>query len=368
MINILILIHNLRPANGVASFAMNYFRKLDPNRVHMDFVLYADRPSPYYEEIKQAGSIIYILPNVKDIKSHLKKCNEVLTAKNYDVIHDNTLHISIPMMWCAKKKKIQVRILHSHNTKLGETHRKEIRNKLFLPLLCGLATNYVSCSELAGKATFVKKQFRVIPNVINTEKYHFSEGVRSYIRKETKTESKFIVGTVGRISEQKNPFFAMDVFAELLNVVPNTEYWWIGSGELDKQVTEYADSKGLSKSVRFLGNRTDVLDLYQGMDCFFLPSLFEGLPVTGVEAQAMGLPMVVSDTVTNEMVYTDLVDYVSLSESVEVWAKHLKKALNRKVNRESYSDRLKQSVFSDVGCGERLMNLYTEMLHNPGGM
>ena len=128
------------------------------------------------------------------------------------------------------------------------------------------------------------------------------------------------------------------------------------------------EEKSLSDRVKLLGSRNDVLELYQGMDAFFLPSLFEGLPLTGVEAQAMGLPMVVSDTVTNEMVYTDLVDYVSLSESVEVWAKHLKKALNRKVNRESYSDRLKQSVFSDVGCGERLMNLYTEMLHNPGGM
>ena len=368
MINLLILIHNLRPANGVASFAMNYFRKLDPNEVHMDFALYADRPSPYYEEIEQAGSTIYILPKVKDIKSHLKKCNEILIAKNYDVIHDNTLHISIPMMWCAKKKGIPVRILHSHNTKLGETHRKEVRNKIFLPLLCGLATDYVACSELAGKAMFGKKQFRVIPNVINTEKYHFSEGVRSCIRKERKTESKFIIGTVGRLSEQKNPFFAMDVFTEFLSVVPNAEYWWIGSGELDKQVAEYADSKELSERVRFLGNRIDVLDLYQAMDCFFLPSLFEGLPLTGVEAQAMGLPMIVSDTVTDEMVYTDLVDYVSLRESEEAWAKHLKKALDRRVNRESYSDKLKQSVFSDVECGERLTNLYTELLHKRGGM
>lgn len=368
MINILILIHNLRPANGVASFAMNYFRKLDPNKVHMDFALYADRPSPYYEEIEQAGSTIYILPKVKDIKSHLKKCNEVLTAKNYDVIHDNTLHISIPMMWCAKKKRIPVRILHSHNTKLGETHRKEVRNKLFLPLLCGLATDYAACSELAGKAMFGKKRFRVIPNVINTERYYFSENVRNCIRVETKTESKLIVGTVGRISEQKNPFFAMDVFAELLSTVSNAEYWWIGSGELDKQVTEYADSKGLSKSVRFLGNRTDVLNLYQGMDCFFLPSLFEGLPVTGVEAQAMGLPMVVSDTVTDEMVYTDLVDYVSLSESAEVWAEHLKRALSCKTDRENYSNKLRQSSFSDVGCGDRLTDFYIELLHKRGGM
>ena len=98
------------------------------------------------------------------------------------------------------------------------------------------------------------------------------------------------------------------------------------------------------------------------MDVFFLPSLFEGLPVTGVEAQAMGLPMVVSDTVTNEMVYTDLVDYVSLDASVDVWAEHLKLVLNRRVDRERYSEQLKQSIFSDIGCGEKLTELYKEFL------
>lgn len=368
MIKILMLVSNLRAANGVASFAMNYYKNLDHSKVQMDFALYSDRKSTAYSLIEDCGGKIFILPSIKKMQEHIKVCNEVLENGKYDVIHDNTLHISIPMMWCAKKAGIPVRILHSHNTKLGETYQKEIRNKLFLPFLRGLATDYVACSELAGKAMFGKNQFEVIPNVINTERYCFSENVRNCIRKETKTESKFIVGTVGRLSEQKNPFFALDVVANLLNIIPNMEYWWVGSGKLDEQAFQYARSKGLSEKIRFLGSRTDVMELYQAMDCFFLPSLFEGLPVTGVEAQAMGLPIVASDTVTNEMVYTNLVDYVSLSEPVEVWAKHLKTALDCKVDRASYSNKLKQSIFSDVGCGERLTNLYTEMLHKRGGM
>lgn len=166
---------------------------------------------------------------------------------------------------------------------------------------------------------------------------------------------------------QKNPFFALDVIKKLSEIEDNIVFWWIGNGPLEKEIKEYANRIGVGEHFVFLGKRSDVVELYQAMDVFFLPSLFEGLPLTGVEAQAMGLPIVLSDTVTDEMVYTDLVDYVGLNASTEVWAKHLKKALARKVNRGSYSDKLKQSIFSDVGCGERLMNLYAEMIHKNGG-
>lgn len=167
---------------------------------------------------------------------------------------------------------------------------------------------------------------------------------------------------------QKNPFFALDVIKKLSETKDDIVFWWIGNGSLEKEIKEYADQIGVGEHFVFLGKRSDVVELYQAMDAFFLPSLFEGLPLTGVEVQAMGLPLVVSDTVTDEMVYTDLVDYVSLNESAEVWAKHLKRALARKVDRESYSDKLNQSAFSDIGCGEKLTNLYTEMLHKRGGM
>ena len=123
-----------------------------------------------------------------------------------------------------------------------------------------------------------------------------------------RAESKIVVGTVGRLAAEKNPFFAMDVFQAFLERKSNAEYWWIGNGPLSEDVKKYIYRKGLERSVRLFGSRNDVVDLYQAMDVLFMPSTFEGLPVTGIEAQAMGLPMVVSDTVTNEMCYTDLVD------------------------------------------------------------
>ena len=367
MINVLILVHNLRVANGVASFAMNYYRDLDQYNVHMDFALYEELPSPYYDEIRMRGSDIYILPSVKNIKEHVKKCNEIISARKYDVIHDNTLLLSMPMMFCAKMKNIPVRILHSHNTKMGETAKKELRNKVFLPLLLWSATDYSACSQMAGKALFGKRSFEVLPNVIQLKEYWFDTNTRNRIRLNMEAQDKFVVGTVGRLAEQKNPFFAMDVFACLLKKIPNAEYWWVGSGLLQEQLETYIKKKGLSGHVKLLGSRNDVIDLYQAMDCFFLPSLFEGLPVTGVEAQAMGLPMVVSDTITDEKVYTDLVTFVGLGEPIENWARYIEKALDCDVERTQYSHKLECSEFSNVGCGKRITSFYRKALQCSGG-
>lgn len=255
-----------------------------------------------------------------------------------------------------------VRLLHSHSAKMGETKKKEIRNRLFMPVLRSLATDYAACSKLAGKAMFGKRDFTYIPNVVDSRKYMYNEVERLKIRGKYNSKNKRIVGTVGRLAPQKNPIFAMDVFKKFSESRRDVEYWWIGNGDMDRQVKDYAEKIGIADHVRFLGGRDDVIELYQAMDVFFLPSLFEGLPVTGIEAQAMGLPMVVSDTVTNEMVYTDLVDYVSLASPLSAWSDHLQAALSRNVRREAYAEQLKASLFSDVQCGERLRDVYQRML------
>lgn len=362
MIKILVLVSNLRTVNGVTSFVMNYFNDLNHQKVQMDFALYRDIETPYYETIRHNERKIYILPSIKNLPAHIKACDKILAAGQYDIIHDNTLHVSIPMMWCAKRASVPVRILHSHNSKLGETHAKELRNKILLPVLRSQATDYAACSQRAGRAMFGNRKFTVIPNVIPTDKYRFDPAIRKRVRQDMNVQDKLIVGTVGRLAEQKNPFFAIDVFAHLLKNFPDVEYWWIGSGPLQEQVKDYVEEKSLSNRVKFLGSRNDVLELYQGMDVFFLPSLFEGLPLTGVEAQAMGLPIVVSDTVTDEMVYTDLVDYVALDAPVEVWVEQLKKALNCNVERTKYIHELESSEFSNVGCGKKLIEIYRKML------
>ena len=171
-----------------------------------------------------------------------------------------------------------------------------------------------------------------------------------------------MIGSVGRLATEKNPFFAMDVFECLQKQVPNAEYWWVGSGPLEKSVQDYVNQKELSENVRLLGSRDDVTSLYQGMDVFFLPSLFEGLSIVTVEAQAMGLPCVVSDVIPPEAEYTDLLKRCSLQDSIEAWVEKIRNTQIKKTERKQYQEYLSESVFSDVRCGNRLKKIYERFL------
>lgn len=359
---VLMLLSTYGVASGVNTFAMNYLREINHEEVQMDFAVYFERESPYIEEIKKYGGNTYVLSPVKNVFTHFKECRKILCDGEYDIIHDNSLILTIPIMIAAKIEKVPVRILHSHATELGDTKLKKIRNKLFLPLLKMCATDYLACSNVAGKAMFGTTLYTVVPNVVQAETLKYKQLERTKKREKMNVSDNKVVATVGRAAMQKNPFFALNVIKKLLEIEDSIVFWWIGNGPLEDDIKKYAAQIGIMEHFVFLGKRSDVAELYQAMDCFFLPSLFEGLPLTGVEAQAMGLPMVVSDTVTKEMVYTDLVDYVSFDASVDVWAEHLKVALNRRGDRECYSEQLKQSIFSDIGCGEKLTEIYKEFL------
>ena len=363
-IKVLMIVANLRPSNGVASFAMNYYRALDPNVVTVDFALYEDRETPYYKDIYEKGGRIFILPPINQYKKHIAECRSILAEGKYDIIHDNSLLITLPLMREAKKAGIPVRILHSHATKMGETKIREFRNSLFLPLLIKEANTYFACSNMAGQAMFKNHPFVFVPNVIPAEEFKYDHNVRKAVREKMGvSDEDYVIATVGRVAYQKNPFFAVDVMAEYMRNHSNVRYWWIGSGPLQDELEAYVRKYGLEESIVFFGSRTDVRDLYQAMDMFFLPSIYEGLPLTGIEAQAMGLPMVVSDSITDEMVYTDLVHAVALSSPVEEWVKIIIECRQSSSERSMYSKELKNSIFSSATAGDRLTGFYDRELN-----
>lgn len=361
-IRVLMLIGNLRVSNGVASYAMNYFRNVNRELVKIDFCLLDDVPTPYYREIEETGSQWYILPDIKNLPAHLRKCHEVLKNGCYDIIHDNSLLSTYPMMWMAKRY-VPVRIIHSHNSRLGETKLKEKRNSVFLPFLLKQANEYAACSDLAAKAMFGDAAYRFIPNFVNADNYNFSQAIRNKVRTKMGAGKKKIIATVGRVALQKNPFFALDVFDIVARRNLQAEYWWIGSGPLDNEVTEYVKKLKYGDRVKLLGSRTDMCDLYQAIDLFFLPSIFEGLPVTGVEAQAMGIPCVISDGVTKEVVYTDLVDFISLKKSKEEWADVICGKLIDMSIRTGRKEDLLKSKFSSQEAGRLLEEYYTGLIN-----
>ena len=361
-IKVLMLVPNLRVSNGVTSYAMNYFRGLDHTSIRVDFAAYKKWENPYEDGIIEAGGKVYVLPPIKKIVSHVKACKEIIKSGQYDIIHDNSLLITYPLMRIAKNY-VKVRILHSHSARLGETARNEKRNRLFLPLLLRTSNYYAACSEKAGRALFGEKQFTVIPNVIHTEHYRFDREIRERIRSQFGVKDKKVIGAVGRLTDAKNPFFAIDIMEKVFAIEDKIIFWWIGNGVLDEEVARYVKDNKLDDKVFLLGARNDVPDLLQAMDVFFLPSKSEGFGLACLEASATGLPCIVSNNFPSDVNVAGNIQFLSLNCSMDLWAKKIIDALHLHPDRIQASVAIAGSECSDEDAGERLYRYYRSILN-----
>lgn len=362
MIRVLEIVPSMRVDNGVISFLMNYLRKIDHSEIIVDFVTFDLRECPYVQEIRDYGGEFYLLPSVSSFSKHYKECIRILNENSYDVVHNNALTKSLPIMRCAKKMNIPVRILHSHNASLGNNSRNKIMRKCVLNQLINLSTDLAACSKAAGKCYFGEKEYTLINNIVDDQIFNYRNDIRETIREKFGVKDKIVICSVGRMAMQKNPFFAMDVISVLFEKHKNIVYWWMGTGPLEEKMKEYAHKKGLDSIITFWGGRSDINDLYQAADVFFLPSLFEGLPVTGVESQLMGLPSVISDSVTDEMVFTDLIEFVSLDSSLDTWQNAFERQFQRIPARRSYKAEFDNSAYSPQNAGSFMMGYFKSLL------
>ncbi len=361
-IKVLMMVPNLRVSSGVTNFVMNYYRNVDHKKVKIDIVTLSYVESPYIDEVKANGSEVFFLgPLLEHPIKHIRLAKKVIAEHDYDIIHDNIILKSLPIMKYAKKK-IPVRILHSHAINLGETGIKEKINRMLLPLLTKKATHYTACSSVAGKAMFGDKDFTVIPNIIDTDVLKFDSAKRDAVRAKENVAKKYVVGTVGRVAEAKNPVFAVNVMEEVLKRRSDIEYWWIGSGPLEGQLKSCIEEKGLSDRIRMLGSREDLNYLYQGMDIFFLPSKGEGFGLACIEAEAAGLPCVVSSNFPPEVNITGDVTFLPLEKDIDAWATAIINAIDKQTDRDGANKILRDSCYSKAGSGSMLTDYYYKVL------
>lgn len=320
---ILFVVKNMRLSNGVSSYVMNYYRELNGKEFQFDFLVVSDVGSPYYKEIAENGSKIYIMPSYK--KHPLKTVSylkSIFKENDYDIVHSNVFNSGALILMIAKKYKVPVRILHSHATQTGDKKWKEIRNKFFCSISLHYANKYFSCSHLAGDYIFDKDNYYVISNAIDIEKYSYNSTLRKKIREEKKCTDKFIVMTVGRFTKQKNPYFIVDIVKKLKNRDNNIIFWWFGNGDMEYAVKKYAEENDVLDVIKFYGASDKVNEYYSAADIFILPSLYEGLPVVGIEAQVSGLPTLLSDKITTEAQISDYTKFISI-DSADIWAKEI---------------------------------------------
>lgn len=323
MIRILHIVSNMQQG-GIENFIMNIYRNIDRNKIQFDFLVHYKKRFYFDDEIEKMGGKIYRLSFMED-KNIFKYIHQLnIFFKNhmeYKVVHAHMGSLGGIYLNIAKKYNIPIRIAHSH----GASHLNTLKGyiKYFMNKRFKYVANiYWACSTEAGVYMFGnKKKFEIIPNAINMEDFIFNIDIRNKVRKELNISDEIVIGNVGRFNLQKNHLFLLDIFSEIHKINPNTLLLLVGNGELEKDIKEKINSLKLFNNVKLLGIRSDVNRIYQAMDLFLMPSLFEGLPLTGVEAQTSKLRCFFSDVITKEVAITDNVMFIPLKLTAEEWAK-----------------------------------------------
>lgn len=307
---------------GLESMIMNYYRHIDREKVQFDFLVHRQERAAFDDEIESLGGRIYRLPRlVPWSKSYLTALNQFFEEHpEYKIVHVHQDCLSSVILKVAAQHNIPVRIAHSHNSSQDKNLKYPVKlwYKRFIPQY---ATNLFACGKDAGDWMFGGASYQIINNAIDVAAYTYDPTKRQEMRRQLGLENDFTIGHVGRFNQPKNHPFLIDIFAALLKKEPNAVLLLVGGGEGMSQIREKAQKLGIAEHVHFLGVRSDVADLMQAMNVFVFPSLYEGLPVTMVEAQAAGLPCIISDKVPPECILTEgLVDVLPLSAEPEIWA------------------------------------------------
>lgn len=367
-IRILQVVPNMQ-AGGLESFIMNIYRNIDRSKVQFDFLVHYQKRCFFDDEIERLGGKIYRLSVREDnrVFRYIRDLNHFFREHpEYRVVHGHMPSLALFYLHTARKNGVPVRIIHSHNTNTEKTPKGYCK-RLLLRFANRDSNVSFACSGAAGKFLFRRTEYTIIPNAIDTEKFRFDLGIRNQTRWELGLDGQFVVGHVGRFNTQKNHLFLLDIFSEIIKRNPLSVLLLIGKGETEDSVHRKTDAMGLGDYVRFLGVRSDMERLYQAMDVFVLPSLFEGLPVVGIEAQAAGLPCVFSNTISKEVKITDLVTFEPLTHSAKEWADRI---LSQPVQteRKDTSGSIIKAGYDIASVAKKMEHFYLEQYQKNGDL
>jgi glycosyltransferase involved in cell wall biosynthesis len=315
---------------GVQAFLMNYYKNIDTTKVEFGFAVQRDFSMDYDDEIKQLGGQIHMLPVMENnLMGYIRALKNLLREHpEYKIIHSHLNRRNLIPLAVAKMCGVPIRISHSHNIGLKRSLIKRVQEGFIKKLIKYYATEFFACSNSAGDylygSAFGKKSdFIVLKNAINTRNYLYNPDIEKKLKKEMKLEGKFILGHIGNFSQQKNYKFLLDVFKIVQCQKKDSVLLLIGDGYGREEIKEYVNELKLTDKVLFLGIRNDIPELLQAMDMFIFPSLFEGLGIVAIEAQAAGLKTLVSDGLPKEVNISTLIKQIPLSFNAEVWAEEV---------------------------------------------
>lgn len=355
---------------GANMFVLNLLRNMDLSRFQIDFAVnFPERAGGIGRELSELGCQIYTLPYFKvyNYVSFVSAWKQFLKEHHYDIVHGHSTNSAAVYLKIAKEMGC-VTIAHCHSAGFRGNKLQRLLKGFFTRRIRTAADYWFACSDIAAKHLYGDgyreyNHYYDIPNAIDADKYLFDSDVARKIRKELKIEDDvFLCGHVGSFTSPKNHSFLMDVFKDVLKERPSAKLICCGSGPLMQQIQEKAKELGIYDNVIFPGVVKNINEYLMAMDVLIFPSLFEGFPVTVIEAEATGLPVVMSDVITNEVDITDCVHRLSLSDSPQVWAKVICSVKTN--NRKKYNYIVVDSKYNMRTSAKMMMSLYEDMIKN----
>lgn len=344
MIRVIHYMPDINYTNGIAQLVMNYYRKINREHIQFHFIYFSKTKSKNFrkEIISLGGTEEFICAPTKYIK-YQKELNRFLKSfkekyKNDEIIfHNHQLAFTIFQYFILKKNNIMNMVVHNHMTKFSDNKLKALRNMiLFLPVSF-LKVKYFACSKdacnLISKYNFTNKQnIYVLKNGIDCNKFKFNIASRNKIRKQLKISTEFVFGNIGRFERVKNQAFLIRLFSRKYNS-DNYKLLLVGDGSRKNNIINMVKKYNLENRVLFLENRDDIPSILCAMDCFLFPSKFEGLGISAIEAQASGLPIIISKYVPSEVIITNRIK--QLTYNINSWIGTIEKFKSQNINRSS---------------------------------
>lgn len=329
-VRVLAVVDYLNHNSGVSSVVMNYYSGIDKSKVQMDFLLYEQPEKSILDYLNQNGSKVYALgyPVELGLAKYQKAIDQFFAEhqKEYQIVHLHIPNAAFIVLKTAKKYGVGTRIIHSHNSRGADGLIKKIRNYVLNRQGIFYANEYFACSESAGKYLYGKRNLNkvtIIPNAISLEKFRYDQECRKSIRDQWNiSEKTLVLGHVGRFSEQKNHRFLIEIGKRLKEKELAFRLLFLGDGELKEQIRAQAKQAGVENNLIFAGVVSNPKEYMDAMDLFLLPSLYEGLPCVCVEAQANGLPCLISANVTKEVELSDYVQFLDISDA-DQWCRKI---------------------------------------------
>lgn len=332
---------------GIQSLVIDWVSRFDKEKIQVDFLLLDDGNKYELEDtLEELGCKVYKLHGIwirtpfDYIKYH-NKANDFFKKHNdYNVVHLHSSSKNYPILKYAKKYNVPIRIAHSHNVDFQTTSKlKKIAGNIFKIQLRKYSTDYFACSYLAGEWLFGKKitqsdKFKVIHNAVDYEKFKFNKNIRNKLRKELNvSDNTILLGNVARFEKQKNHSFLIDVFYQYQKKIDDSMLLLIGTGTLEKEIAEKVRKLNIENKVIFLGFKNNVNEYMNAIDYFVFPSLFEGLGLVLIEAQANGIPCFTSNNVVpSEVKITDYLKFIELNNNAEEWSNQIIETSTKRID------------------------------------